>query len=123
MKLLIDEMYSPEIAEQLRALGHDAISAHERADLSAGPDEEIFRLMQQEGRVVVTNNHRDFAPLAAAALQARETFYGLVLTSDKSLPRNKPTMPAMVELLHELLQQHRDVDVLPTAMQWLVPRP
>jgi predicted nuclease of predicted toxin-antitoxin system len=122
VKLLLDEMYSPEIAENLRDLGYDVISAHERDDLAATDDQEIFRLMQHEERVIVTNNHRDFAPLANAALQARESFSGLVFTSDRSLPRTKQTIPVMVELLDELLKQHRNTEALPTAIAWLAPR-
>lgn len=121
MRLLIDEMYSPEVAERLRDLRHDAISAHDRDDLQAAPDQDIFRLMQQEGRVIVTNNHRDYAPLANAALQARDDFFGLVYTSDKSLPRNKKTIPRMVERLSDLLNRHGSEEQLPTGIEWLSP--
>lgn len=122
MKLLLDEMYSPEIAERLRDLGHDVISAHERDDLAATDDQEIFRLMQHEERVIVTNNHRDFAPLAHAALQAGESIAGLLFTSDRSLPRAKRTISVMVELLDELLKRHQRNEALPTGVAWLAPR-
>ena len=107
MRLLIDGMYSPEIAERLRELGHDTISAIERDDLKATPDADIFRLMQQEGRVIVTNNHRDYAPLANTALQAGEVFCGIIFTSDRSMPRSKRTIPAITHLLDDLLNRHR----------------
>ena len=32
MKLLLDEMYAPTIADQLRARGHDVASVRERRD-------------------------------------------------------------------------------------------
>ena len=41
MKLLLDEMYAPAIAEQLRARGHDVASVHDAAYrvLEGEPDE------------------------------------------------------------------------------------
>ncbi len=122
MRLLLDEMYSPQIAEQLRDLRHDVVSAQERRDLKAAPDRDVFRLMQLEQRVIVTNNHRHFAPLANAALQAGEIFHGILFTSDRSLPRNKRTVPVMVELLDRFLNRHRDAETLPTGIEWLAPR-
>ena len=123
MRLLLDEMYSPQIAEQLRALGHDAVSAHERSEFRSAPDPDLFRFMQLEQRVIVTNNHRHFAPLANAALQAGESFHGIVFTADRSLPRNKRTIPVIVDLLDDRLNRHRAVDKLSTGIEWLLPRP
>lgn len=119
MRLLLDEMYSPEVAARLRALGHDVISAIERDDLRATPDTDIFRLMQIEGRVIVTNNHRDYAPLANAALQAREVFYGIVFTSDRSVPRSKIAIPMITQLLDRLLSRHRHEEALGVGIAWL----
>ena len=75
--------------------------------------------MQREQRVIVTNNHRHFAAFASAALQAGETFRGLVFTSDRSLPRTKRTIPVMVELLDQLLQRYRHDETLPLGIEWL----
>lgn len=121
MRLLLDEMYSPEIAAKLRELGHDAISAIERDDLKATPDADIFRLMQHEGRVIVTNNHRDYAPLANAALQGEEVFNGIVFTSDRSVPRTKHMIPVMTDLLDDLLNRQRHEEILAAGIAWLVP--
>src|SRR5579884_1479627 len=100
-------MYSPEIAERLRDLGHDVISAQERLDLASTSDREIFSLMEAEGRAIVTNNHRDYAPIANAWLQTHAPFFGVIFTADKSLPRTKRTIPVMVDLLAGMLEQHR----------------
>lgn len=123
MRLLIDEMYSPEIAERLRDLGHDVISAQERDDLHSRPDHELFQLMQAERRVIVTNNHRHFAPLANAALQGGEPLVGVIFTADRSLPRNRATVPTMVALLDALLGRYRDADILDIGIAWLAPHP
>jgi len=119
MKLLTDEMYSPEIAEQLRVLGHDVVSAQERADLRSVEDDDVFRRAQLESRVILTNNHRDYAPLVKHALEAGEPFCGIIFTADRSMPRNRATIPTFVARLRALLDQHRDVEQLSSGVIWL----
>ena len=112
MRLLLDEMYAPAIAEGLRDRGHDVISVHERPDLVAAPDSAIFAAAEAEERAIVTNNVRDFMPLAHEALQTRAGFHGLILTSDGSLPRSKRMVGTFIRRLDELLNQHRSGDAL-----------
>ena len=65
MTLLLDEMYSPVVAEQLRARGHDAVSVHdpEYRYLEGAPDEEIFAAALAEERALVAENVPDFRRL------------------------------------------------------------
>ena len=84
MKLLIDEMYPRVIARELRARGHDATSVHE-APGRGTLDEEVFDHARSEGRAVVTENVRDYRPLAEALLAAGDGHAGLVFTTDKAL--------------------------------------
>ena len=114
-------MYSPTIAETLRARGFDASSVGERADLRAAADEVIFETAQSERRVIVTNNVRDFVPLAEAALQTNSPWCGLVLTGDRSLPRSKANVAVLAELLAALLEAHAQTEELPTRIEWLAP--
>ncbi len=68
MKLLLDEMFSPVIADQLRARGHDveAVKGHRlREGIS---DREVMDLARVERRAVVTNNLVDFRPLHHEAI-------------------------------------------------------
>jgi hypothetical protein len=44
-RLLLDEMFSPAVAAELRALGHDVIAVADRPDLRSKSDEEIFALL------------------------------------------------------------------------------
>jgi len=121
VKLLLDEMYTRVIAAELRARSHDVASASERDDLRALPDRLLFDTMQIEGRVIVTNNVSDFMPLAEQALQSGSTFYGIVFTSDKSLPRGKANTGTFIALLDALLAAHADKDALPGMIAWLSP--
>ena len=68
MKLLLDEMFSPVIAQQLRERGHDveAITGNPRYEAISDP--EVMDLARAQGRAVVTNNLVDFRPLHHEAI-------------------------------------------------------
>lgn len=119
MKLLVDEMYDPEIAEMLRDLGHDAVHVSERADLKSAGDETIFGVAQDEHRVIFTNNVRDFMPIVSAALHGGAVFHGIVFSNDKSLPRTKSNTGAIATLLDALLARHAEDEILPSGLHWL----
>lgn len=68
MKLLLDEMLSPVIAQQLRERGHDvqAIKGHPQHE--ALSDREVLDVARAQGRALVTNNLVDFRPLHHEAI-------------------------------------------------------
>jgi hypothetical protein len=124
LRLLLDEMYAPDIAQALRERererGRDVASASERDDLRAAADAVIFEVMQAEARVIVTHNVRDFMPLGEQALQSGSTFYGIVFTSDKS-PRSKANVGTFISLLDALMAAHVAEERLPARIEWLTP--
>ena len=63
MKFLVDMPLSPELAQWLRAEGHDAVHADELS-MNRSPDVEILRAATHAGRVVVTAD-LDFPRLLA----------------------------------------------------------
>ena len=65
MKALLDEQLSLQIAVLLRQTGHDVQAVTERPDLLGRSDRIIFEVASDEGRAVITNNIKDFRPLAA----------------------------------------------------------
>ena len=65
MKLLLDEMFPPRVAAELRARGHDVVAIKERDEWQSLPDPEVIALARTEQRAVVTTNLRDFRPLHA----------------------------------------------------------
>lgn len=120
MRLLIDEHYPPEISEQLRKRGHDVVSAHERDDLGATDDTVIFEQLRAERRAILTNNHRDWRPLCAAAIKAGEDHYGLLLTADRSLPRTRANVGRFVGILDALLTANLGEDACLNRGRWLL---
>jgi predicted nuclease of predicted toxin-antitoxin system len=105
LKLLLDEMISPRIAHELRSQGFDvqAIKS-DRPDLETLADREIVRRMAAEKRVVVTNDVLDFQLIHNQLLAAGEEHYGMVFTSDATMPRNKTSIPLWVKTLKALLE-------------------
>ena len=61
--LLLDEMFSDAIAQQLRTKGYDVASVVAQPALVALPDDQILAYATAEGRALVTANIKDFMPL------------------------------------------------------------
>jgi len=108
VKLLLDEMFPPAIAEQLRARGHDVVSVHdpEYRRLEGAPDEEISAAALAEERVLVTENVPDFRRLEADALARGEMSAVLIFTSNRQFPRGEPgTVGRLVVALDGVLSR------------------
>jgi Domain of unknown function (DUF5615) len=93
VRLLLDEHFSPEIARQLRARGHDVIAVKERPELIGRPDRVHFASMPKQRRAIVTQDLGDFRPLLAQAMRAGTKAYGLAC------------VPARVSLSREAIGQ------------------
>jgi Domain of unknown function (DUF5615) len=119
LKLLIDEMYPPPIAKQLRDRGGDAEAVTERPELRALADADLFALAQHEQRTVVTENIDDYSVIASSYDQRGQAHFGLVRVPHSSYPRSSPaTIGRMVTELDGLLGQH--LETTPTSMRhWL----
>lgn len=96
MRLLLDEMHAPSVAEVLRSAGHDVVAVAERATLRGLSDEEIRAAGAAEHRAVVTENVGDFAPLAASWATIPRDHAGLVLTSPRRFDRARVAYPGDV---------------------------
>ena len=118
MRLLLDELYPPVIAAQLRRHGHDAISAQELG-LSGMSDEGIWARTIAEDRVLITENARDLVPLAQAEAARTGSHPGLVVTSNRSLPRHREGgIGPLVRALSRLAESAPDMR---GRIEWLAP--
>ena len=110
MKLMLDEMWPPAIAEALRDRGHQVVAVAERRDLRGRPDQAIFEMAQAEGWVVVTENVVDYRPLAAAAMRAGRAHPALIFTSNRAFPRaNRRTAGRFVAALVAFLTTRDEI--------------
>ncbi len=119
LKVLLDEMYQPAIAEQLRDREHDAEAVTERTELRARSDADLFALAQYEQRAVVTENIDDFSVIAEGYDQRGQAHFGLILVPHSSYPRSSPaTIGRMVTQLDRLLNERPQMT--PTSLRhWL----
>ena len=118
MRLLLDEMYDPEIAEQLARRGHyvRAVSGSDHAGIS---DPQVLALATDQSRALLTNNVRDFMVIHGEVLKAGGEHMGLVLTDDRSMPRAKATRGRYVRTLEQLLADRQAADALRNQVAWI----
>jgi hypothetical protein len=119
VRLLLDEHYSPKIAEQLRNRGHDVASVSERDDLRGLGDVELWNRASAERRAFVAENVADFAPLARDAAAADDSHFGVVFTSSAAFPRSAATIGLFVEALTASLGARPAEDALAGQVHWL----
>lgn len=118
MRLLLDEHYANEISERLRRAGFDAETVSER-ELKGIDDAPLLDLCDREARALLTNNVRDFVPLARSWAAAGRDHAGLLLTSDAGLPRHKGTIGRYVSLLSAIMEAHPAERALANQVRWL----
>jgi predicted nuclease of predicted toxin-antitoxin system len=105
VRLLLDEHFSPEIARQLRAHGHDVIAVKEHPELIGRSDRVHFASMPEQRRAIVTQDLGDFRPLLAEAMRAATKTYGLVCVPTR-VSLSRTAIGQVVEALERLLRQH-----------------
>jgi Domain of unknown function (DUF5615) len=94
VKGLLDEQLSPQIAALLRQAGLDVEAVADRPDLVGRSDLFIFEVACSEDRAVITNNIKDFRPLAAQWLAQGHIHAGLIL-----LPSSRTRTRAAIAML------------------------
>jgi hypothetical protein len=101
--LLLDEMFTDDIAQQLRTRGYDAISVVADPALLGLPDDQILAYATTEGRALITANIKDFIPLDTRYRAADQSHAGLILVSTKAFPQNRGFPSAVATALALLL--------------------
>jgi predicted nuclease of predicted toxin-antitoxin system len=121
LKLLLDEMCTAAVAEQLRQRDHDVVAVAERADLRGTPDEELLAWARTEDRVLVTDNQRDFITIHHSAIADGHDHKGLILTTNRRFPRGQPATTgklvlALERFLHTIVPS---ISHNPSFIHWL----
>jgi Domain of unknown function (DUF5615) len=118
VKLLLDEHYANEIAIQLRAAGHDAVTVSDLR-IKGIDDESPPELASSEDRVLLTNNARDVIPITGRWAVSGRDHCGLLLTSGGSMPRHKGTVGLYVRALRAVMEANAGHRALANEVRWL----
>jgi hypothetical protein len=108
--LLLDEMFSDTIGQQLRAKGHDVQAVVADPSLASLPDDQILSRAAATGRALVTANIKDFMPLDAWYRAAGQAHAGLILVSAKTFPQNRSYTSAVTSALAALLDEYEQIE-------------
>ena len=98
MNYYLDEDISPKVAELLRGMGVDAVSAHEKGMLGVSDEEQMMAAAKEE-RVLVTRNRDDFIMLTVRFFEDLKSHHGLII-----IPHSIPG--SNFSLLARLLSEH-----------------
>lgn len=80
MRLLLDANLSGRrIATRLRSEGHDVLALADRPELEGLTDPEVLTLAAEQGRILVTRNSKDFAPLLRTWAESGRRHSGCIL--------------------------------------------
>jgi Domain of unknown function (DUF5615) len=111
---------SPQIAVLLRHAGFDVEAVAERPDLVGRSDRVILEVASSESRAVITNNIKDFRPIAAEWLAQGRVHAGLILLPS-SRTRTRDAISLLADLIQSVLRAHPGG--LSGSERWISPLP
>jgi predicted nuclease of predicted toxin-antitoxin system len=120
VRAILDEQLSPQIAALLCKAGYDVDAVADREDLAGRNDRIIFEAASSEGRAVITNNIKDFRPLAAEWLAQGRVHAGLILLPS-TRTRTRDSIAAIADAIEIILRDHPDG--LSASERWIGPLP
>ncbi|MHB8246940.1 MAG: DUF5615 family PIN-like protein [Acidimicrobiales bacterium] len=105
MKLLLDEMYPPALAEAIRAGGIDPSTV---GDLGLGgrSDPDVLAAAEADGFVVLTENVADFARLATEHLNTGKHHPGVLIALSSRFSRRPSGINAIVAAVRSVANEH-----------------
>jgi predicted nuclease of predicted toxin-antitoxin system len=119
VKLLLDEMLSPLIAQELQAPGHDVRAVAGDREREGMSDPEVMALARAEHRAVVTNNLRDFRPLHHDAIvPGGPGHYGMIFMPG-TYRRTRDDTGRIIAALQKVLACRPGEDDLANGETWL----
>jgi predicted nuclease of predicted toxin-antitoxin system len=122
VKLLLDEMISATVAEQLRARGYDvdAVQDPELSHLRGVNDCLLLDHAAEEHRAVVTDNIPDFVRCHQRRVDRHKPHFGLLLFTNDTFPRHRHEafVGQLMAALEDELRAHAD-DNDSSWVRWL----
>jgi len=101
LKLLLDEMYSPGLAEALRAANVDACTVLELG-LAGSSDPDVLAAAIADGRTLLTENVADFARLSAEHVVAGQHHPGVLIALSSRFSRRAAGIGPLVAAVQNL---------------------
>ena len=98
-------MLPPTTAEELNALGHDAVSVA-AAGLAGADDETVYAEALRENRVVVTENFSDFSAIAGQRLASDDPCTPVVFVRKTDHPLGGGLPHHLARHLHQWATQN-----------------
>ena len=122
-RLLLDEMFSPEIAAELVKRGHDAVAVAAEPGLVGLADDQVLEWATEQGRCLVTENVKDFEVLRRAYAAQGRTHAGLLYSGPRRFRRDRRFVGALVVALVVALDKLIAAGQLPRPddVGWLTP--
>ena len=104
MKLLLDEMYSPGLAEALRAADVDACAVVELG-LAGSSDHEVFAAAIADGRTLLTENVADFARISTEHVVAGQHHPGVLIALSSRFSRRAAGIGSLVTAVCDIADE------------------
>ncbi len=116
MKLLLDEMLSTRIAEQLRDRAHDVVAVDGSSDLRGLADPDLFARAQEQQRAIVTYNRDDFLVLDRQYRSRERGHHGIVILHPRRFPQGAVSIGRLVASLSRFIETGPPY---PSFIHWL----
>jgi Domain of unknown function (DUF5615) len=117
--LVLDEMFSPEIAAELSKRGHDVVAIAAHPALAGLPDDQILAWAAEQRRCLLTENVKDFETLRRQCAAQGISHPGLLYSGLRRFPRDRRFLGALVAALDQLLAAGQVPG--PDEVSWLLP--
>lgn len=103
MKLLLDEMISAVVAEQLGGRHRDVEAVSERRELRGLTDTDVFEYAQTAERSIVTYNRDDLLELDRRYRSQNRRHCGIVILNPGRFPQGPASVGSLVTSLNRLI--------------------
>jgi hypothetical protein len=119
VKLLLDEMLTPDIARELRARGHDVEAVAGHPSWEGLPDSQILVIARTEHGAIVTNNLRDYRPLHSEAITPGSHGHFGMIFIPSNYRRTKADTGRIIAALEAKLAEYPGEADLANGEAWL----
>ena len=116
MRLLLDEMHAPVVADVLVTSGHDVMAVAAKLDLRGCSDRDLLERACAADQAIVTENIGDFSSLAARWASEARDHCGLIFTSPRRFNRASLAYPSNLTAALEAFLESPPVEG--SSWQW-----